>query len=139
MEGEVTPQTGMDNGEMIFIVSFEGGIDGFHTQIETDDKVVEIQTQTQSITHRQILQDALQLELSARLLGIVTQRPDITCIDKQGTAEFPEQVGTVFEVQVEFQVTGLGDEVDITVLVAIAPRAKLRTLHPRTLLAPPEK
>ena len=64
VEGEVAAKAGMDDGEMLIIVGFEGGIDGLHTKIETDDEIVEVQAQTQAVTDSQILQDALQLELS---------------------------------------------------------------------------
>ena len=109
---------------MLVVVSLEGGIDGFHTQVEANDEIVEVQAQSQTVTDSQIFQDALKLKLSPGLIRIVAERPDITRIDKQRTAELPEQMGPVFEVQVEFQVTGLRDEVDVTVLVAVAPRAE---------------
>ena len=43
MEGEVSTQPWMDNGIMCLFL-FVGGVDCFHTQVETDDEIVEIKT-----------------------------------------------------------------------------------------------
>ena len=36
VEGKVALEAGMKEGEMLVVVSLEGGIDGFHTQVEAD-------------------------------------------------------------------------------------------------------
>ena len=41
MEGEVSAQAGMDNGIMCLFL-FVGGVDCFHTQVETQDEIVEV-------------------------------------------------------------------------------------------------
>ena len=43
VEGKVAFEAGMKKGEMLLVVSLEGGIDGFHTQVEADDEIVEVQ------------------------------------------------------------------------------------------------
>ena len=109
---------------MILLLSLIRWIHRLHTEVETQDEIVEIQTDTQTIADGQIPQEAAYLELSTRLILIVAQRPDISCVDEQGTAELPEQVCAILQVQVELQVTRLCDEVDLPVLILVTARAQ---------------
>ena len=74
VEGKITTQSWMNNGEMFFIISLICRINGFHSQIEPEDKIVEIQTQTKTVAHSQVLQQSGELKLSAGLLFIVGPR-----------------------------------------------------------------
>ena len=39
MEGEVSPEAGMEDG-VVVVLGLVGGIDGFHAQVEAQDEVV---------------------------------------------------------------------------------------------------
>jgi hypothetical protein len=54
MEGEVATHTGMDNGIMLFLFCFIGRIHSLHTEIETHNKIIEIQTEAQTIAYGQV-------------------------------------------------------------------------------------
>ena len=120
MEGEVATDSGVDDGIVGGTLVLIGGIDCLHTEIEAKDEEVEIETKTQSIGHRHLLEDIGEAELSAGLVGIVAQCPDVARIDKQGSGEFPKQLCPIFEVEVEFHVARLVDEVDLTVFACKA-------------------
>ena len=110
VEAEVTVEFGMDDGEMAFGI-LECWMYSFHTTIESEDEVVEIEAQTQSIGYCYLAPKTVNLELAAWLLGILAQSPDVTGINKCRSVDFPEQMGTVFGIEVEFEVTRLIDEI----------------------------
>ena len=123
MEGKVSAQAWMDNG-IVCLFLFVGRVDCFHTQVETQDEIVEVQSNAHTVAHSQIVEQSRELELSAWLVLIVAERPDVSCIDKERPVELPKQKRTVFQVHVELHVACLRDEVDLTVLVLITARSQ---------------
>ena len=57
----------------------------------------------------------LQRELSSRLYVVLTQCPDISCIDECSTIELPEEVSAILGIEIELHVACLVDEVDAPV------------------------
>ena len=108
-------------GGALFLV---GWVDGLHTEVEAQDEEIEIETKSQSIRHGNLLEESVEPKLSAGLVGIVAQCPDVSRIDKQCAGEFPKQSGPVLHVQVELHVASLVDEVDLTVLTGKAARTE---------------
>lgn len=102
----------------------EGGIDGFHSEVETKDEVVEIETYAPTVTDGQLFQKVVDFEHPSRLFFVAAQSPDVSCVDKQSTVEFPKQMGAIFHVQVHLHVTGLIDEVDVAVPPDVFSRAE---------------
>ena len=115
VEGKVTAQSWMDDGEMLLLI-FIGGIDGLHTHVETHNEVIEVQAQTQSIADCYLFPESIKMELSARLVLVVADSPDITGIHEQGSAEFPEQAGTILYVHIKLHIARLVDEVNAPVM-----------------------
>ena len=110
MESKVSLHIRMPQGIMLFRTGI-GRIDRFHTAVETKDEVIEVQTQSQSVCHSQLLVEVLEMELASRLLRIITERPDVSRIDKDCTIKFPEEMRAVFCIEIKFHVTRLVDEV----------------------------
>ena len=110
MEGEVARELGINDGIMLFLVVIHG-VDGLHTHVETNDEIVEVQSQSQTIAYSYLLPEVIEMELSLGLLLIVSDGPDVTGIQEQGAIELPEELGTVLHIQVELHITGLVDEV----------------------------
>ena len=69
MERIVAAELLMKNGEML-AMCIVSRIDGLHTQIETQDEIIEIHPQAQSVCHSYLLVELVQLELSAGLFVI---------------------------------------------------------------------
>jgi len=92
-----------------------GWVDGFHAQVESEDEVIEVEPQSQSVGSGELSVESVETELSAGLFGIVSQRPDVAGVDEESSVEFPAQECAIFEVEVEFHIAGLIDEVDSSV------------------------
>ena len=60
------------------------------------------------------------MERPSRLVRIVACIPYISCINKECSVKFPEQLGTVFHAEIQFQVSRLIDEINLSVLPDIA-------------------
>ena len=104
-----------------------GGVDGLHAHVETQDEVVEVEAQAQTVGHGQLLVELVEAELSAGLFGIVAQRPDVARIDEGSSIELPEEEGAIFEVEVELHIARLVDEVDAA--VGTTERARSQSAH----------
>lgn len=99
----------------VLLLVLIGGIDGFHTHIETQDEIVEVKTYSQAVSHSYLLVELIQLELSAWLLFVGTKGPDVAGIYEERTLELPEQRRAVLGIEVELQIARLVDEVDTAV------------------------
>jgi len=122
MEGEVAAEDGMGDGVVTSTVV--GGVDGFHACIEADDEEVEVHTEAESVGDGYLAVEAVEAECSAWLVGIVADGPDVTGIDEEGSVELPEEVGAVFDAEVELEVARLVDEVDTTVGTIVGTRSE---------------
>ena len=103
----------------------DSGVDGFHPAVETHDEVIEIQAQAQTIGDGEFAQERVEAELSAFGTDTAACGPDVAGIDEGRAFEFPKQRTAILHGEVDFQVAGLVDEVDVAVLLRIAPRAEL--------------
>ena len=119
VEGKVAAKARMQN-RIVLARSGMGWVHGLHAEVEAQDKVVEIQSETKSVGHSQFAEETMEAELPALLVGIIAQGPDVSGINEGCTVEFPEEERAVFEVQVDFHVARLVDEVDAS---AGAPEA----------------
>ncbi len=114
MDGKVALETRMDDGEMVASVGV-GRVDGLHARIEAEDEIVEVETDAQPVGHGYLTPELIEAELPTGLVGIVAEGPDVAGIDKGGTIDFPEQMGSILDVHVELDVARLVDEVDAPV------------------------
>ena len=110
MESEIPTEIRMDDGVTVF-AALINRIDGFHTSIETKYKEIKVQTQSQSIGHSNLLVKTIELELPSGLALIVTQSPDVTGINKDGSTEFPEQTGAILHTRIQLDISRLVQEV----------------------------
>lgn len=122
VDREVALEVGVDDG--IMLGTRVGRVDGLHTTIEAEDEVVEIEAKTKAIGNGDLTPEGVEAELTARLILVITHRPDVTGIDKQGTVYLPEHMAAVLGIHVELDVTRLIDEVDATVGTHVGTRAK---------------
>ena len=60
MEGEITPEIGMDN--RITVLPRIHRIDGLHTAVEAENQEVQVETDSQSVCHRQLLVETVELK-----------------------------------------------------------------------------
>ena len=67
MEGIVTTEPRVDDGVVLLVVFLVGRVDGFHTEVESQDEVAEVETEACTITDGQLAGEVLQAKLSARL------------------------------------------------------------------------
>ena len=124
VEREVALEVGMDNGIVVARIGV-GRVDGLHTCIKAHDK--EVGTKAHTVSHGYLSPEGVEVELSARLVCIVADGPDVAGIEEDGSIEFPEHVGAVLHVHVEFHISRLVDEVDAS--VCALERARTKTAH----------
>ena len=109
MESKITVEVRLQ--ERIFVLAAVHGVHGLHTSVETDNQVVQVETDSQSIGHRQLLVEAVEAERAFLLPFIVADIPDVARIHEDSPIEFPEQVGAVFHIQIELDVARMIDVV----------------------------
>ena len=124
MEGEVAREVGAENG-VVQRPRGDSGVDGFHPAVETHDEVIEIQTQAQTIGDGEFAQERVEAELSALGAELAARGPHVAGVDEGGAFKFPKERTAILHREVDFQIAGLVDEVDVAVLLCIAPRAEL--------------
>ena len=78
----------MDNWIMS-VFRLIGWINGLHTKVKSYDEIVEVQAQAKTVAGSHIIQYAREFELSLGLVFIVADGPDVSCVDEQGSVEFP--------------------------------------------------
>ena len=91
MKSEVASPFRMEDSPVL-ITCVINRVDSFHTAIHTKNEIVEVQSQADSVGYSDLLVEVLELKLTSRLVGIVAQRPDITCIYEECALEFPKQL-----------------------------------------------
>lgn len=87
VEGGVALPVGVD--ERPWNLSL-GRVVGFHAQVESQKKIVEVKAQSKTIGGRNLLIEFIELEHSSRLVGIVADGPDVAGVDKCTEFEYPE-------------------------------------------------
>jgi hypothetical protein len=76
------------------------------SDVDTQDNDTEVEAQTGADAHAHVIQE-MAGEGGAYTGAVVCARPDITSIDEQGPADDGEQLGPVFEVHFQLDITGL--------------------------------
>lgn len=69
VEGEVAAKARMYERIMVAL-GFVGRVDGFHTEVETQYEVVEIESDAQSVGHGKLAQERAEAKLSAGLVAV---------------------------------------------------------------------
>ena len=72
MECQIPTEIRVNQRIMGLFFRLIGRIDGLHTEVEAQDEIVEVQTETKSITDGQVLDYILYLKLTFRLFGIIS-------------------------------------------------------------------
>ena len=130
MEAKVTIEFGMDDGEMAFGI-LECRMYSLHASVKSENEVIEIETQTQSVCYGYLAPEGVNLELAAGLFSVLAQGPDVSGINKGRAVDFPEQMGAVFGIEVELKVTRLIDEI-YSAIAAIETSGTKSTHAPST-------
>jgi hypothetical protein len=55
MEGEISAQSRMYNG-IVCLFLIKGWIDGFHAEIEAQNKVIEVQSQSHTVAYSEVIE-----------------------------------------------------------------------------------
>ena len=84
MEGKITAKFWTE--ERILVLAGSHRIDGFHTSIKSDDEVVQVETESQSVCYRQLLVEAVETEGPLLLSFVLADVPDVAGIDESGTS-----------------------------------------------------
>ena len=80
MERKVTVEFRLQERELV--LSRVYGVNGLHTSVETDNQVIEVETNPQAIRHGQLLVEPVETESRFLLFNIIVYVPDISCVDK---------------------------------------------------------
>lgn len=89
MQSEIALEIRMDDGIMVSCVRV-CRMDGFHASIETQDEIIEIQSESQAVGHGNLTPKAFQAKLPAGLFRIVADSPYVACIQEYRPVEFPK-------------------------------------------------
>ena len=103
VEGKVAVEVVVKDG--VVVAACVGWVDGFHSGIEADDEEVGVHAETDAVTNCDFFPEGVEVELTSRLVFVFADSPDVARIDESGSAEFPEEFGSVFETEVELDVT----------------------------------
>ena len=122
MEGEIPVK--FRSEERILIFSAIHRIDGLHTTVKADYQIVKVKTDTKPIRHRQLLIESVETEGSFFLTFLFMDVPNITGIHKKGTIQHPEQMGTVFDVHIQLDVTGMIDIIHSSIRSPVTSRTQ---------------
>ena len=69
----------------------------FETEIETEQKVCEIHTQTYAVCCGNLFVEFIERELTIRLVLIFSYRPNIAGVNENRAFKYPKQFSTIFE------------------------------------------
>ena len=122
MEGEVAVVVVVCDG--VVVASAVGRVDCFHAGIEADNEEVRIHAESKSVAGCDLFDEGAEAELAAWLVFVFTDGPDVAGIDKDGSAKFPEEFGTVLKTEVELDVATLVQEVDAPVFAVVSTRTE---------------
>ena len=87
MHREVATEAWIDYRVMLATVGV-GRVDGLHAHVQAHDEIVEIKAQTKAVGHGYLLVELIELELSARLVLIVLDSPNIARSTKKAPLNF---------------------------------------------------
>ena len=69
MEAEIAVELGMDNGKVPARIC-KGRMNCFHTSVQTQNEIVEVESQTKAIRHCYLTPERVEAKLSARLFFV---------------------------------------------------------------------
>ena len=92
MEVGIALPVGVENGPRL--VAF-GRVVRLQTEVEAQQEVCEVHTQTDAVGRGDFLVKILEAELAVGLVGVVLDGPHVAGIDEQSAFEHPEQLGAV--------------------------------------------
>ena len=121
MEGEVSVEVGVGDGELF--LAFEGRIHCFHARIEAHDEEVGVHAESHSVAGSNLFPEGVELKFSSWLVVVAADGPDVAGVDEGGSAQFPEEFGSIFDAEVELYVARLIEEVDALVLSVVCAGA----------------
>ena len=124
VEREVAAEVRMNDGIMLFVI-LVSRVDGFHSHIEAQDEIIEVQPQTETIGQCYLLIEILKLKLATGLISVSAQGPDVSRVDECSAVELPKQMRPHLSIEIEFHVTGLVYEVDASVVAPERSRPQL--------------
>lgn len=108
VEGGVAAPFGMDDRPGLGV---DGGVVGFHTEVEAQKEVSEVETEADSVGSGELFVEILEFENPVRLILIAADGPDVSGIHKQSPLKDPEKFRAIFHAKVEANVAALVDEV----------------------------
>ena len=109
---------------MLFVI-LVSRIDSFHSHIEAQNEIIEVQPQSETVGQCYLLIEILKLKLTTGLISVSAQGPDVSRVDECSSVELPEQMRPHLSIEVEFHVTGLIYEVDASVVAPERSRPQL--------------
>ena len=107
VEGEVALEVGMDDGEMLTLGGI-GRVDGLHAAVETENEVVKVEADAQTIGYGDLAIEIVDAEDAVGLVGIVANVPYVARIYEEGACKLPEKARAVFHAEVKADVARLG-------------------------------
>ena len=114
----------MYDGIMALAVGI-GWMNGFHATVEPYDEVVEVETKPHAVGNCYLPPELVEMELSSRLVWVVTNGPNVACIYESRSVQFPEEMRSILYVQVELDVASLVDKVNVSARATESARTKL--------------
>ena len=89
------------------------------------DKVVEIKAKTETIRNCNLSPEFINVELSAWLFLVISDGPNVTSINECCPVQFPEEMCAILDIQIQFDITCLVNEINITIRALETTRTKL--------------
>ena len=107
VEGGISLVVGVN--ERPFFLSV-GRVVSFHSHVESEQEIVEVESESYAIGCGELLVELAKLELAARLVLVFANSPDVAGIDESSQFDYPEKFGPEFDVGVEPYVAALINE-----------------------------
>lgn len=129
MEGGVASPVGVRYGPAFLSA---GGVVCLESKVEAEEKIGEVETQTNTVGHGYLFVEILETKQAAGLVGVAFDGPHVAGVDKERALEHPEQFAAQLERQQHGYVAALVYEVgDVVVAVerAGAERAHAPAAH----------
>lgn len=120
VEGKVAAEVGVH--QRIAVAPLAGRVYGLHACVEAQDEEVEVEADADAVGHGYLTIETVEAELPAQLVHVVAECPDVAGIDIDCSLQFPEELGAVFDVDVELDVARLEHEVDVAAIRLVAAR-----------------
>ena len=104
MQSIVALEVGMHKRPSLLV---ERGVVGFHATVETQQEVVEVQTETDAVGGGDFLVERVEFEHASWLVLVAVYCPDVAGVDECRHLKHPEKFGAVLHVEVQTDVATL--------------------------------